>query len=230
MPNARKSFHAAARSWEQERNGFFESVKSNDVAAVRAVGEKYPECASWNNGMTPLEIAMKHGAADSFDALLALNPDVNNHPRGGRYPLHHAIAWNRPDFAEKLIDAGARIDAVNFRFCKLHYGEYFNAMAVAIEKNDGAAVALLIDKGADVWQACVSPQKKWDSIPVQISAIDYAKKLKRRALVDLMRSKNARAAAVASGGQPSQASGNAGECIAVLKPLRLTGAAKAPQV
>ncbi len=227
MLNIRKIFTEAAAqpSWEQERNSFFKAVQHDDAATVRATGAKYPDCVSWSNGQMPLEIAIRRGARQSFDALMALNADVN--ARCGSqevYPLHAAIAAKRVDFAEKLLDAGARTEKRGWRVMGGN-GEEFTALAVAIEKNDSAAVALLIDKGANPTAPCLLREYARKSF----TPIAYARDQGRFALADLVASKIAakkcrEAAPAATQPEDETPADSGSQAITVRSPLRLNPA------
>lgn len=58
-----------------------------------------------------LYYAASHGNADMVDLLLSYRPDVNRLDEEGMGPLHEAIAKGHLGIAQKLIDAGADVNA-----------------------------------------------------------------------------------------------------------------------
>jgi ankyrin repeat protein len=182
----------ALPSWDQERNGFFKAVKENDGATVQAIGAKYPDCVLWNNGKTPVEIAIRHGADKSLDALIALkaNVDVDLGEKKGSL-LHVAIACKRIDIAEKLIAAGASVDAKSVRWGGDGYKQKFTALAVAIDRNDRAAVTFLLDKGASTnGGACLVLPGGYDSDGEKFGPVEYARAMNRNRMADFIRHRN----------------------------------------
>jgi ankyrin repeat protein len=92
---------------------------------------------------TPLHYAANAGSADLVPLLIAHGADPNITDQAGYTPLHDAIFSNRLEFANRLIEGRADLNAP--RLEKLQ-----KPLHVATTCRNRTAVELLLEKGADV--------------------------------------------------------------------------------
>ncbi len=110
---------------------------------------------SSQSGLTPLMLALSNCSLPGAAALVGHGADVNAANRDGgtvRFgaielvaltPLHFAAPYCGEDVVKLLVDAGARVNAVDIR------GMTPLMLAVASEHQDAAVVRLLLKAGAD---------------------------------------------------------------------------------
>ena len=112
----------------------------------------------WEEGETPLEVAMRVCALSAASVLITRGANVNAKNKFGVTPLHWAAGHNAPEVAELLISNGADVNAKG-RGCDtpLHWAAGKNALEVA---------ELLISNGANV------NATGWDGVTPLHRAVD----------------------------------------------------------
>lgn len=97
----------------RQNTNLLDAVKvDNDLAAARRALKNGAD-VDYKGGMdrSMLYYAASHGNAEMVDLLLSYKPDVNALDEEGMGALHEAIAKGHLEIAQKLMDAGADINA-----------------------------------------------------------------------------------------------------------------------
>jgi len=119
-----------------------EAVRKGDLAIVKALVDKTPECINSKdqNGRTPLHWACRGKNHEIVAFLVEKGADVNAIDKNQVAPLHSAAVRNLTKAAELLLSRGAEVNLLDYeKHAPLHYAAMYNATDVA---------SLLIKKGA----------------------------------------------------------------------------------
>ncbi|XP_047455020.1 B-cell lymphoma 3 protein homolog [Mugil cephalus] len=98
------------------------------------------------NGQTALHLCCEYGQRDCLSVVLSLSSsplclEIRNF--GGLSPLHLAVLQGRQDLAKMLLEAGADINAMDFKSGQ-------SPLMHAVESNNPDMVHFLIENGCDV--------------------------------------------------------------------------------
>ncbi len=94
-------------------------------------------------GVTPLQLAAMNGNAEMIELFVAGGADAAAYNPDGETPLMTAARTGLPRAIEALLAAGAELDARDREFEQ-------TALMIAVRERQSAAVALLLERGADV--------------------------------------------------------------------------------
>lgn len=94
---------------------------------------------------SPLHGAAARGDTAALGTLLAQHQQVDQFDAAGETPLVHALRHGRLEAARMLLDAGAAADEWETRDDRV-----ISPLMIAVERDDLAAVELLIERGAGV--------------------------------------------------------------------------------
>ena len=121
-----------------------EAIKNRDINTVKSrINEGEDVNSVDKNGMLPLQIATVFGHFQIVEFLIEKGADVNGTDvKLGQTALYMAAFSNRKNIAEKLINAGANVDA------KIPRGD--TPLHAAIMAGNHDLVEFLISKGANV--------------------------------------------------------------------------------
>lgn len=151
-----KGADVAARS-QGQNTALIEAADSNDTDSVRILLAKGADVNAKNAfGDTALMSAATEGNVEVMKLLMARGADVNlvdapestrvkNGPiaLGNLTPLHVAVISGGSDAVKLLLDAGAKVDALDVR------GMTPLMLAIGTDRPDIGAIRLLLEKGAD---------------------------------------------------------------------------------
>jgi len=127
-----------------------EAVKvDNDVAAARRALKKGAD-VNYKGGMdrSMLYYAAYHGNTEMADLLLSYKPDVNVLDEEGFGPLHEAMAKGHIDIAQKLVDAGADINARD-PYAMLGLTPLHTAFNADMREEKADRITFMLQAGAD---------------------------------------------------------------------------------
>lgn len=95
-----------------------------------------------SNGLSVLELAIKHGSQDCLDLLLKAGVNVHRVDMDGITPLVYAARVNNQDAIEKLLNKGARINRID----KESGNGLLHAVAPFVNQE---TIRFLLEKGAE---------------------------------------------------------------------------------
>jgi ankyrin repeat protein len=131
---------AGSAQQPQRQEVFYEAIRADDTAALRALVAAHGANAPDAGGLTPLMLAVAFGSASSVDVLLDAGADVKAATGAGLTALHLASRDER--FVRLLLARGADVHA------RTQLGST-PLLVAASGTGTAAAVARLLDKGAD---------------------------------------------------------------------------------
>lgn len=117
------------------------ACSSGSIAVASLLLEQGSDCSSYLTGMSPIEIAAKHGHTDIIELLHKFGASVEDTGAGLSPPIVSAAASNQLKSIETLLSLGANIDAQDLRG--------YTALHVATELEDPTdIIKFLLEKGA----------------------------------------------------------------------------------
>lgn len=126
-----------------QRTPLIAAATAADLGALRALIAAGARVDRDSGGLTPLIAATRDsydGRIEAVMTLLANGADPNRADEAGNAPLHFAALTRDAGVAQSLIDAGARIDAIN--------REGLTPLSIASEAANWTVVEFLLKRGA----------------------------------------------------------------------------------
>lgn len=134
----------------RQNTHLLDAVKvENDLAAARRALKNGAD-VNYKGGMDRcmLYYAAYHGNEDMVDLLLSYKPDINVLDEEGMGPLHEAIAKGHLGIAQKLVGAGADINARD-PHCMLGLTPLHVAFNADMREETAERIQFMLEAGAD---------------------------------------------------------------------------------
>lgn len=133
------------------RYSIFSAVALGAVEAIRDIAARHPEeidrpMDATNHRRRPLHLAIKKQQRVALEVLLDLGADMEARDRAGLTPLDQAALAGLPDYAQLLIDRGARLE-----------------LPAAVALGRAADIERLLAADPD----CVKPGGRWGTLIVR---------------------------------------------------------------
>lgn len=138
------STNAMQQASEQtDTNQFFKAAGTNNITQIEYLLHKVDINTKGYYGRTALIIAALNGRKEAVEILVGKGSTIDAKDDNGYTALHEAVKDNNIEIATFLINAGASLNAQEFR-------DNFTPLMYATRANDKEIVKLLLDRGANV--------------------------------------------------------------------------------